>query len=142
VILADSGVFVALYNADDDFHERCVKLWDDPHTHFLVSPLVVAEVCYLLARNHGATAEASFLESFAAGDLVIAKLDERDLNRMAQLVRMYSDPKKFGRSGLGGADPSVIALAERLGITEVATVDRRHFRVVRPAHCAALTLLP
>ena len=36
----------------------------------------------------------------------------------------------------------VIALAERLRITEVASIDRRHFHVVRPAHCSSLTLLP
>jgi len=36
----------------------------------------------------------------------------------------------------------VIALAERLGATEVATLDRRHFTVVRPQHVSAFTLLP
>jgi hypothetical protein len=36
----------------------------------------------------------------------------------------------------------VIAAAERLAITEVATLDRRHFTVVRPRHATALTLLP
>jgi uncharacterized protein len=142
VILADSGVFVALYNADDEYHERCVRLWDDSRTHLLVSPLVVAEVCYFLARDHGAEAEASFLETFAAGHLVLATLDGRDLSRMVELVRKYSDAGKFGKSGLGASDASVIALAERLGITQVATVDRRHFHAVRPAHCEALTLLP
>jgi hypothetical protein len=36
----------------------------------------------------------------------------------------------------------VIALAERLDIAEVATLDMRHFAVVRPRHVQALTLLP
>ncbi len=106
---------------------------------FLVSPLVVTEVCYFLARDHGPEIEASFLESFAAGHLILAKLTERDMNRMAELVRKYADLTK---SGPGGADASVIALAERLRITEVATIDRRQFEVVRPAHCAGFTLLP
>jgi uncharacterized protein len=39
-------------------------------------------------------------------------------------------------------DASVVAAAERLGITEVATVDRPHFGVVRPRHAEAFTLLP
>ncbi len=43
---------------------------------------------------------------------------------------------------LGGADASVIALAERHSGTQIATLDHRHFTVVRPAHCAAFTLLP
>jgi hypothetical protein len=36
----------------------------------------------------------------------------------------------------------VIAAAERLGATEVAALDRRHFSVVRPRHEVALALLP
>ena len=43
---------------------------------------------------------------------------------------------------LGTVDASVVAAAERLGITEVATVDHRHFSVVRPSHIDAFTLLP
>jgi hypothetical protein len=31
----------------------------------------------------------------------------------------------------------VIVVAERLGATHVATIDDRHSRAVRPAHCAA-----
>jgi predicted nucleic acid-binding protein len=42
---------------------------------------------------------------------------------------------------LGTADASLVAAAERLGITEVATLDRR-LAAVRPTHVEALTLLP
>jgi predicted nucleic acid-binding protein len=35
-----------------------------------------------------------------------------------------------------------VAVAERLGATRIATLDHRHFRAVRPAHCAAFELLP
>lgn len=55
---------------------------------------------------------------------------------MAELVYDYADLP------LGTTDAAVIALAERLGVTEVATLDRRHFTVVRPRHTAALVLLP
>ena len=55
---------------------------------------------------------------------------------MAWLVGRYDDLP------LGTTDASVIALAERLGVSEVATLDQRHFRVVRPSHVDALTLLP
>jgi predicted nucleic acid-binding protein len=42
----------------------------------------------------------------------------------------------------GGVDASVIAVAERFGVERIATLDRRHFGVVRPKHTPALTLLP
>ena len=37
---------------------------------------------------------------------------------------------------------SVVAIAERLGVTQVATLDRRDFSVVRPRHTDAFELLP
>jgi hypothetical protein len=39
-------------------------------------------------------------------------------------------------------DAAVIAICERLDETKVATLDPRHFSVVRPNHCAALQILP
>jgi len=59
-----------------------------------------------------------------------------DVARMAELAERYAD------LGLGGTDASLVALAERLGLTTLATFDRRHFTVVRPAHTPSFTLLP
>lgn len=36
----------------------------------------------------------------------------------------------------------MVALAERLGVDEFATLDHRHFRIVRPGHVETFTLLP
>ncbi|MEU2682809.1 hypothetical protein ABZ654_02825 [Streptomyces hygroscopicus] len=55
---------------------------------------------------------------------------------MAELMQQY---RGFP---LGVADASVIALAERLKASSVATLDHRHFRAVKPLHVPALTLLP
>lgn len=43
---------------------------------------------------------------------------------------------------LGIVDAAVITIAERLRLTAIATLDRRHFTVVRPRHTAAFVLLP
>jgi len=63
-------------------------------------------------------------------------LTSGDLARAAELVEQYADLP------LGGTDACVVALAERLNVAEVATIDRRDFSVVRPRHVPALTLLP
>jgi len=55
---------------------------------------------------------------------------------MAELVEQYADLP------LGTVDASVVATAERFGRPEVATLDHRHFTVVRPKHVQAFTLLP
>ena len=43
---------------------------------------------------------------------------------------------------IAAVDASIVATAERLGIRTIATFDRRHFTVVRPAHCEAFDLVP
>jgi predicted nucleic acid-binding protein len=55
---------------------------------------------------------------------------------MAELMDAYTDLP------LGTVDAAVIATAERLGVTKIATLDRRHFIVVRPTHVASFELLP
>lgn len=89
----------------------------------------------MLAKS-GPQAEATFLRSLAAGELTVEPLGPADYARMADLVVRY------GKFPLGAADASVIAVAERLEITTVATLDHRHFRQVTPRHCLALDLVP
>jgi uncharacterized protein len=103
----------------------------------IVPPPVIAEACYLIGRTLGPGPEAAFLDAFGPGQaFTLGTLLEADLPRMAALVRQYADLP------LGGTDAAVIATAERLGVTEVATVDRRHFSIVRPRHILSLKIVP
>lgn len=102
----------------------------------IVPTLVITEVAYLLGTRLGWEAEARFLGDLANGAFVLEPIHPADALRMVELVASYHDLP------LGSVDASVVAAAERLGVTEVATVDRRHFSVVRPRHCAHLDLLP
>ena len=101
-----------------------------------MTPYVITEACYLVGKYVGPEAEINLVEALAAGDLSQIDVPAGDLIRMAELMRQYIG------FPLGVADASVIATAERLRATEVATLDRRHFHAVRPAHVTALKLLP
>jgi predicted nucleic acid-binding protein len=96
----------------------------------------VTEVVYLVGTRLGTEAEVRFLGDFAAGNLIAEPVAPPDWLRIAELVAQYRDLP------LGTVDASVVAAAERLGIGEIATLDRRHFHVVRPAHADSFTLLP
>jgi uncharacterized protein len=98
--------------------------------------LVVTEVAYLVGTRLGPDAEVRFLGDLASGALTAEPVHPRDWLRIAELTSRYRDLP------LGTVDASVVATAERLGATELATVDHRHFSVVRPRHAAAFTLLP
>jgi predicted nucleic acid-binding protein len=107
------------------------------HPGPLILPtLVITEVAYLIGTRIGWEAEVRFLGDLAAGNFVIEPLHASDPIRIAELVAEYRDLP------LGTVDGSVIAATERLDITEVATLDRRHFSVVRARHAPAFQLLP
>lgn len=98
--------------------------------------MLVCDTGYLLHARGSARAEAAFLSSMAAGDFRTVELRGSDYTRMAEMVERYADLP------LGTSDAAVLTLAERLDVTEIATLDHRHFTVVRPRHCGHLTLLP
>ncbi|WP_028662147.1 type II toxin-antitoxin system VapC family toxin [Saccharomonospora iraqiensis] len=139
MLICDTGPLVAAALHADIHHHESVELFTGMHLagrDLVLPPLVIAEVGYLLAREASAEVESSFLRSLADGAFKSVELTRSDYGRMADLVGQYADLP------LGATDAAVIALAERLGVDEIATIDRRHFTVVRPRHVRAFTLLP
>lgn len=137
MLLCDTGVLLAAGNVKDEHHHACLKLLRQAGGPLLVPSPVMGEVGYLLESRVGPPqAEVTFLKSFGGNGFHVAELEDEDLPRMAELVERYIDLP------LGLVDAAVIAIAERLGLSEVATVDQRHFRVVRPRHVEAFRLLP
>ncbi len=97
---------------------------------------MIPEVTYLLAAGARTSVEADFLRSLVSGALVVEHVGDADFERAADLVETYAD------LSLGTVDAVVVAIAERLSASQVATLDRRHFSVVRPMHIAGFELLP
>jgi predicted nucleic acid-binding protein len=123
-------------DADDAHHVACRELLETHPGPLVVPTLVVTEVAYLIGTQLGWEPEARFLGDIASGVLTLEPVHPVDALRMVELVVRYHDLP------LGTVDASVIAAAERLDVTDVATVDRRHFSVVRPRHTSAFALLP
>jgi hypothetical protein len=135
-LIVDSGPLYAYVDGDDAHHEASLELLENHAGPLLVPSLVITEVAYLLATRIGWEPEVRFLGDLVSGSFTLEPVHPSDLIRMAELVARYHDLP------LGSVDASVIALAERRAVTEVATLDRRHFTVVRPRHAEAFELLP
>jgi hypothetical protein len=97
-------------NADDDL---------------ATTPLIVAEVDHLVATRGGQAALRALRADLAAG----AYLVEWWHGAIASIV---STAERYADNGLGLADASLVALAQRLETIGIATLDERHFRAVRP----------
>lgn len=121
---------------DDRHHQACLDLLATYQGPLVVPTLVVTEVAYLLESRLGPEAEVRFLGDLASGAFTTDPVAPSDWLRIAELVWEYRDLP------LGTVDASVVTAGERLGIREVATLDRRHFSVVRPTHTSNFELFP
>lgn len=136
MLVVDAGPLVAAAASGDRNHERCVALLSRASRPLIVPALVVTEVAYFLGDRIGHAAEQAFARSLRDGEVLVEPVEPFDWARIAELLEQYGDLP------LGIVDASVVAACERLGAENLATLDRRHFSVVRPRHCDALILLP
>lgn len=135
-LLLDTGPLLAALDAADPDHARCARLLTDATEDLVVPALVLAELDYWCSRRLPGEAWLVFLEDVIDGAYRVEPPTPGDLERCRELQGSYRD------LGLGVVDASIVALAERLGETKVATLDRRHFGVVRPRHVKALQIVP
>jgi predicted nucleic acid-binding protein len=135
-VICDTGPILAALDRADPDHHACATLLQESDADLVVPTLVLAEVDYWCHERLTAEAWLTFLDDVVAGAYRHEPPTSADLERCRGLQQQYTDLR------LGVVDASVIALAERLRETTVATLDHRHFTVVRPRHVRALKLLP
>jgi uncharacterized protein len=133
-LIVDTGPLVALLDATDPDHERCEALLQGTNEPRVVPVCVLVEVEYMVRPWRGAF--GALVAEFDRGGLELLDLPVRWLVRAAELVGSYAELP------LGLVDATVIAAAEMLEEAKLATLDRRHFSLVRPANVSALTLVP
>ncbi len=135
-LVLDTGPVLALLDADDPAHARCVALLDEIDEPLIVVAATLVEIDYWIRKRLQPEVWSIFVEDIVSGSYLLDHLSADDLTRVAELETTYAD------LDLGMVDAAVIATCERLAERKVATLDHRHFSVVRPRHCANLILLP
>ena len=135
-LVLDTGPIVALLDASDPAHDRCVAMVARLGEDLVVPAAVLVEVDYWLLKLYGHATWQTFVEDVANGAYRLHPLSPQTLTRAAELEAEYPS------LDLGLVDASVIATCEELDESKVATLDRRDFSVVRPRHRSHLTLLP
>jgi predicted nucleic acid-binding protein len=135
-LICDTGPLLAALDAADPDHEPCARLLTEADEDLIVPTLVLAELDYWCERRLAPEAWLIFLDDVVAGAYHVESPTIADLARCRELQARYAD------LALGVVDASVVALAERLSESKVATLDHHHFRAVRPRHVGALDLRP
>jgi predicted nucleic acid-binding protein len=135
-IVVDTGPIYSLADRSDNHHDMITRFFQRNRELLIMPVTVVPEVGHLLKKRLGQEAVQSFVHSLAMGEIRVETVNYLDIRRIDELLTQYADSK------LDVVDASVIALAERMDIVQVLTVDYRDFSIVRPRHCPALEILP
>jgi predicted nucleic acid-binding protein len=131
-VVLDAGVAFAYYDARDHRHidaaEWVLRIDDE----LAMTPMIVAELDYLVSKRGGAAASERFWSDLEAG---------------AYTVRWWADALRESlgiarrHPFLGLADASLVALAGLLRTDRIATFDE-HFRSVTTQNGEGFVLLP
>jgi predicted nucleic acid-binding protein len=120
-VLLDTGVVYAYYDRSDEWHRRARRLIENEQRGLILPAPVIPEVDYLLGHRLGNRSQLTFYAGVIEGSYLVADLPRDAYARVAELNRQFAD------LNLGFVDAAIVAIAEGLGLTRVATTDRRHF---------------
>ena len=135
-LIVDTGPLFAAMDRRDPDHLACRDLIESTTEPLVVPAPVMVEVEWLSSSRLGPAAFDAVLASVEDGGLTVRDLDRDDWARVRSLCATYVDLP------LGLVDASVVVTAERLDEQVIASLDRRHFSVVRPLHVPSLGLVP
>lgn len=133
-LLVDAGPLVAILNGRDRHHGACIDVLKEMRRPLLSTWMPVTEAMYLL--DFSISAQGALLEMIERGALQVLDVIREDLPAMHRLMRKYRDqPMDF-------ADASLVQVADRLGLSEMFTLDRRDFGVYRLSRNRAFRVVP
>ena len=135
-LICDTGPLYAAMDRSDRDHATCMHLLEASGERVAVPAPVVVELDWLASQRLQPDAFLAFLSDVEDARLDIVELEVGDYPRIRELIDRYRDLP------LGFVDAAVLTVVERLRETRLATLDHRHFAIVRPRHVPALRLVP
>lgn len=135
-LVLDTGPLYASLDRSDADHAVCRALIEQADEPLVIPAPVLVEVDYWVHERLYPGVFVAFLEDIVSGAYRVEELQAADHGRIQQLCDRYAD------ADVGFVDAAVLAVVERLGEPKLATLDHRHFGMLRPRHVDALRLLP
>jgi uncharacterized protein len=135
-LIVDTSALLAFFDRDEPDHQAVSAVISESSEPLVVSPYVVAEVDYLIGTRLGVAAEIAALRELAGGAWDLASIDAADLGTILPVIERYAD------HAIGVADASNVVLADRYRTATIATLDRRHFSVLRPLSGGYFVIVP
>ena len=134
--LVDTSYLFALTNQNDQNHAACLEVATTLQGVLILPITVLPEIAYLLDSRLGHHVMRQVMEQLVQPAWTLEMVNQVDLERANAILAQYADNR------LDFVDATIVAIAERLNVKQILTLDRRHFGAIRPLHCHALTILP
>ncbi len=135
-IVVDTGPLLAAHNRRDPDYQACRALILGVDEELVVPSPVLVEFDWIASTRINRGLFPAFLRDVLSGAYRVEDLESQDYLRVTELLEQYGD------FDIGFVDAAVLAVVERLGEPKLATLDRRHFGVMKPRHVINLRLLP
>jgi predicted nucleic acid-binding protein len=135
-LILDTGPLYASLDRSDADHRSCRTLIEATDEPLIIPAPVLVEIDYWIHKRLQAGALVALLADIEAGAYLVADLDTSDYARVSELCDRYAD------ADIGFVDAAVLAVVERFNEPKLATLDRRHFGLLRPRHRESIELLP
>jgi predicted nucleic acid-binding protein len=135
-LILDTGPLYASLDRTDADHAACRSLIESADEALLIPAPVLVEVDYWIHQRLHPGALVALLGDIEDGAYAVEDLQPADYIRVRQVCDRYAD------ADIGFVDAAVLAIVERLDEPKLASLDHRHFALLRPRHREALELLP
>ena len=125
IVVDTSGLLAALF-PDQRCHAECARILTEMEGPFLLSPFVLAELDYLVAKLENTQIELRLLDEVFSGAYALTPF----LTGYVQEAEACSLIEQYRDLGIGLADASIVVIARRHRTRQILTLDERHFRTL------------
>ena len=132
--LIDTGPLVAIFDKNHSQHQSCLEVFSALPAPLLTTWPVITEAAYLL--REWSNERRGLFTLLRTEAIRLVPIERGDVDAIETILETYAD-QKFQL-----ADATLMHVANRDGITQVLTLDRKDFNVFRTASGSHLTLLP
>jgi len=134
--ILDTSFLMATVDIKDENYGRVLDIIINLKEVLVLPTTVLPEVCHLFTSRLGHPTTKQVLTELVNSNVIIEGINKTDLKKVAEILTQYAD------SDLDFVDATIVAIAERMNITKILTLDKHIFSIINPQHCTDFEILP